>query len=327
MNTLLVALVVTLCGGSAAVLALVGLRNLLTRSRMAARAHAVAVAGERRAAGRRRGPDGGLLGRSDQGLEAWIRAHWSGVDRLETRLAAAGVAMRLDHFLGLVGAAAALVALLLVVAGLDPPAALMLGLLGAGLGARSALTLATRRRRRRFLRDLPDALGLMVRGLRAGLPVVECVGEAGQEVGGPVGAAFARASEQVRLGQPLEKALMAATRGLDMKPMAFLIVTLSIQRETGGNLAETLAKLDSVLRRREQMELKVRAMSSEARASALIIGMLPPVIAILMWLVAPAYVAPLFTTGAGRVMLGAAALSLGTGGWLMAQMVRFDLGQ
>jgi tight adherence protein B len=327
MSPLLVAFIVTLCGGAAAVLGLVGLRNLLTRARMAARAHAVAVAGERRASGTKQGRGAALLGRSDRGLEAWIRAQWSGVDRLETRLAAAGVTIRLDHFLGLVLAAGGLAALLLVLAGSDAPAALLLGLLGAGLGARSALLVAMRRRRRQFLHGLPDALGLMVRGLRAGLPVVECVGEVGHEVGGPVGAAFTRASEQVRLGQPLEKALLVATRGLDLKPMAFLAVTLSIQRETGGNLAETLAKLDSVLRRREQMELKVRAMSSEARASALIIGLLPPVIAILMWLVAPAYVAPLFTTGAGRVMLGAATLSLVTGGWLMAQMVRFDLGQ
>lgn len=107
--------------------------------------------------------------------------------------------------------------------------------------------------------------------------------------------------------------------------MKFLVVTLSIQRETGGNLAETLENLDNILRRRRQMRLKVRAMSSEARASAMIIGSLPFIMMGVLSFVSPEYISLLFTTDRGNHLLMAAAASMTFGIGIMTKMVRFDI--
>jgi tight adherence protein B len=180
------------------------------------------------------------------------------------------------------------------------------------------------RRRARFARDFPDAIGLIVRGLRAGLPVADTLVEVGRELPGPVGEGFAGIASEMRLGQAMEAALWALARKVDLAAFNFFVITLSVQRETGGNLAETLANLDEILRAREAMRLKIRAMSSEAIASAAIIGGLPLVMGAIMFVASPGYIDPLFTTTAGRVMIGAAMLSLGTGALVMRQMVRFE---
>jgi tight adherence protein B len=129
----------------------------------------------------------------------------------------------------------------------------------------------------------------------------------------------------VRLGQPLEGAMWEAAKRVDLTEFNFFVVTMSVQRETGGNLAETLENLDQVLRRRRQLRLKIKAMSSEARASAMIIGALPFAMLFLLFLVNRGYLVPLFTTSTGHTLCLAGLTSMAVGFLVMARMVRFEI--
>jgi tight adherence protein B len=181
------------------------------------------------------------------------------------------------------------------------------------------------RRNKKFEALFPEAIGLIVRGLRSGLPATESMQVAGREIADPVGEEFRRISDQIRLGQPLEQALWDAAKRVGTTEFNFLVVTMVVQRETGGNLAETLENLDQVLRRRRQMRLKIKAMSSEARASAMIIGSLPFVMFGILFLINNAYIMTLVTTHAGNMMLALAGGMLLTGVAVMAKLIRFEI--
>jgi tight adherence protein B len=181
------------------------------------------------------------------------------------------------------------------------------------------------RRAGNFGKHFTEAIALMVRGLKSGLPITETFTIVANEVPDPVGSEFRQISDQIRLGHPPEQALWDAAKRVDTPELKFLVVTLSIQRETGGNLAETLENLDHVLRRRRQMKLKVRAMSSEARASAMILGSLPFIMLGLLSVVNSDYISVLFTTERGHHLLMAAASSISFGVMVMTKMVRFDI--
>ncbi len=181
------------------------------------------------------------------------------------------------------------------------------------------------RRRNAFTRMFPDAIDLMVRGLRSGLPVTETIAASGREMRDPVGPEFQRISDAVRLGQTLEDALWEAARRLDTPEFKFFVISLSVQKETGGNLAETLANLSEILRSRKQMRLKIKAMSSEANASAAILGSLPFIMFGIIYLMSPEYESILFMDIRGRVMLGGALALMSAGVLVMRKMIRFDI--
>jgi tight adherence protein B len=181
------------------------------------------------------------------------------------------------------------------------------------------------RRAMRFTMLFPEAIGLMVRGVKSGLPITESFQIVGQEVPDPVGLEFRRICDLIRVGQPVDQVLWEAARRVATPELKFLVVTLSVQRETGGNLAETLENLDNILRRRRQMRLKIKAMSSEARASAMIIGALPFVMMTLLSVVNNEYVSLLFTAHRGHIMLGVGAASMTFGIGIMSKMVRFEI--
>src|SRR5262249_9577683 len=173
-----------------------------------------------------------------------------------------------------------------------------------------AVNFLAKRHANNFSKHFNQAVGLMIRGIKSGLPITETFQIVGNETPDPVGNEFRQVSDQIRLGHPPEQALWDAARRIDTPELKFLVVTLSIQRETGGNLAETLENLDNVLRRRRQMRLKVKAMSSEARASAMIIGALPFVMIGILSFVNPDYIAQLFITDRGNHLLMAASGSM-----------------
>ena len=181
------------------------------------------------------------------------------------------------------------------------------------------------RRMNKFTVQFPDAIDLMLRGLRSGLPVTETIAACGREMADPVGAEFRRIADAIRLGQTLEDALWDAAKRLDTAEFKFFVISLSVQKETGGNLAETLANLSDILRARKQMKLKIRAMSSEAKASAMILGSLPFVMFGIIYLLSPEYESALFTDMRGRVMLGFALGLMGAGILVMRKMVRFEI--
>ena len=327
MGSATMAAVLLLLLGGALVLAWLAVRTAHRRARMHARSMAVVDTTRFAKAGEmvRREADPLLGAKRQSAADAWLLRALPAAQTLDERVAEAGFSGSLFRFLGISLAVAAGVCAGLMLWGVAVPVALAIACMLTLFGVHMILKYRIASRCKRFERLLPEALGLMVRGLRAGVPVSETVAEVGREIIDPVGEAFRRAHQQVRLGQPLEAALLAETRAMASPAMNFLIVTLSVQRETGGNLAETLDKLDDIMRRREQMQLKIKAMSSEAKASAFIIGSLPILMGALMAVIAPEYILPLFSTTAGHVLLGGAILSLGIGGWLMAQLVAFDI--
>jgi tight adherence protein B len=279
---------------------------------------------ERRDTARQSGGAAAILRTREDGRDLWLATHLPLAGRLRKQLAAAGDPIALARLLAATGLAAATISA--VLAALDWPLGLSLiaGPLAAGTAAWQLVAQLARRRRERFRAAFPDAVGLMVRTLRAGLPVPAAIAEVGRAVPGPIGAEFRRVGEEMRLGLGIETALWAAAERIGLADFHFLVVSVSIQRETGGNLAETLAGLDETLRKRGQLHLKVRAMSAEARASALIIGSLPFAVGGLMALVAPDYLAPLFTTQFGKLLVGAGLASMATGAIIIAQMVKVD---
>ena len=161
--------------------------------------------------------------------------------------------------------------------------------------------------------------------IRAGLPVTESLAAVGREAPEPVAGVFREVSDKIRVGEPLEVAVSSASRSMDVPELKFLAITLSVQRETGGNLAETLANLSEILRKRRQMKLKVKAVSSEARASAMILGSLPFVMFALIMVVSQDYIMQLFHDPRGHLMLAAGLASMGTGILVMMKMVRFEI--
>ena len=176
-----------------------------------------------------------------------------------------------------------------------------------------------------FTNKFPDAIELLVRGLRSGLPVTETLGIVASEVPGPVGVEFKLVTERIRIGKTMEDALQDTADRINTPEFQFFVITLAIQRETGGNLAETLSNLANVLRMRAQMKLKIRAMSSESKASAYIVGSLPFLVFTAIWWINPGYLGGFFTddrliaTGLG----GAVWMSLGA--FIMAKMVSFEI--
>ena len=195
---------------------------------------------------------------------------------------------------------------------------------GAGL-PHMVVNFFIKKRNDAFTSKFPDAIDLLVRGLRSGLPVTETLGVVASEIPGPVGEEFKLVTERIRIGKTMEEALQDTADRLNTAEFSFFVITLAIQRETGGNLAETLSNLSDVLRKRAQMKLKIRAMSSESKASAYIVGALPFIVFGMVWWINPKYLNGFFTderlivTGLGGLVW------MSIGAFIMAKMVSFEI--
>jgi tight adherence protein B len=181
------------------------------------------------------------------------------------------------------------------------------------------------RRVKKFNGNFPDAIELMVRGLRSGLPITETLGIVASEIPGPVGAEFRMVADKMKIGRTMEAALQETADRLGTPEFQFFVITLAIQRETGGNLAETLSNLADVLRKRAQMRLKIRAMSSESKASAYIVGSLPFIVFTLVWMINPKYMGGFFTDERLMVAGIGGMIWMGIGALIMAKMVNFEI--
>jgi tight adherence protein B len=204
----------------------------------------------------------------------------------------------------------------------------MAGLVGLGAGLwlpHAVIGYMIKRRENQFTGRFPEGLDVLVRGLRAGLPIAESIVNARSEVPEPVKTVYGHIADNVNLGQNLEDAIADAAKTLDTPELKFFAVSLSVQRETGGNLAETLANLAEILRRRRQMKLKVKAMSSEARASAYILGSLPFIMFGLIFFVNTSYAMELFTDPRGMMMVGVGLFMMLVGIVIMIKMVNFEI--
>jgi tight adherence protein B len=199
------------------------------------------------------------------------------------------------------------------------PVALMFGL------PKFVLGYLIKRRTKEFTRMFADGLDVIIRGVKAGLPVPECISIIGREMPDPVGSEFRLISEGTRLGMTIDECLERAVSRVPTPELRFFAIVLMIQRQTGGNLADTLGKLSDVLRGRKRMRDKVQAMSSEAKASASIIGSLPIVVGTLLALVAPDYIGLLFTTATGHKLIAGGMTWMGIGIFVMNNMISFDM--
>lgn len=200
-----------------------------------------------------------------------------------------------------------------------------LGIVAAFIMPRFAVKRMAKRRLAAFIRQFPDAIDLIVRALRAGLPLTEALVTISQECADPVGAEFRKVVGALAISRSVEDALWGIERTIDSAELRFFIISISTQIQTGGNLGETLGNLATILRQRSQMRMKVKAMTGEARASAGVLGSLPFVIGLLMSITNPTYIAPLFTDPRGWVMLGAGAIMLTIGVGIMVKLVSFEI--
>lgn len=176
-----------------------------------------------------------------------------------------------------------------------------------------------------FITKFPDGIELLVRGLRSGLPVTETLQIVSTEVPGPVGYEFKAVIDRIKVGKTMEDALQDTADKLGIAEFNFFTITLAIQRETGGNLAETLSNLADVLRKRAQMKLKIRAMSSESKASAYIVGSLPFLVFFAILYINPDYMLTFFTDDRLIVAGLGAGVWMGIGVFIMAKMVNFEI--
>jgi tight adherence protein B len=220
---------------------------------------------------------------------------------------------------------AATVMILLVMRGAPFILSLMLGMFFGVGGPHFVVGRMIKRRINRFNTNFPDAIELMVRGLRSGLPITETLGIVASEVQGPVGVEFRMVSDKMKIGRTMEAALQETADRLGTPEFQFFVITLAIQRETGGNLAETLSNLADVLRKRAQMKLKIRAMSSESKASAYIVGSLPFVVFGLVYMINPHYMGQFFIDQRLEVAGIGGLIWMGMGGGIMAKMVNFEI--
>jgi tight adherence protein B len=181
------------------------------------------------------------------------------------------------------------------------------------------------RRINKFTSKFPDAIELMVRGLRSGLPVSETIGIVANEIPDPVSTEFRAVSDKMKLGRTMEAALQETADRLGTPEFQFFVISLQIQRETGGNLAETLSNLADVLRKRAAMKLKIRAMSSESKASAYIIGALPFIVFGLIWFINGQYMQNFFVDPRLMIAGGVGLVWMSIGAFIMAKMINFEI--
>ena len=249
----------------------------------------------------------------------------SRIDALELRLAQTGKTWTISQYLYASGGIALGVALFLFLKTGSLIIALLAGIiLGGGL-PHFWVGRTISKRRKGFVSRFPDALELLVRGLRSGLPITETLHVVASELPGPVGQEFKMVNDRVKVGRTMDEALQVTADRLDMPEFSFFCITLAIQRETGGNLAETLANLADVLRKRAQMKLKISAMSSESKASAYIIGALPFIVFALIYAINPGYMTQFFIDER-LIIAGLGGLFwLGMGAFIMAQMINFEI--
>lgn len=180
-----------------------------------------------------------------------------------------------------------------------------------------------KRRMKKFSGEFANAVDVIVRGIKSGLPVHECFKIIGRESPAPLGPEFQRLVEGLSVGLTLEQALDKMYGRMPTPELKFFAIVIAIQQKTGGNLAEALTNLSTVLRARRMMGEKIKALSSEATASAGIIGSLPPAVMILVSLTTPAYMALLFTDRRGQFMLMVAVLMMSFGIFVMKKMIAF----
>ena len=244
---------------------------------------------------------------------------------LQARLRQAGLALQVRTFWiisGVIGVVVFLPALLL---GKGPLVAAGLGFAAAFGLPRWVVGFIAARRVKRFTEEFANAVDIIVRGIKSGLPVHDCLKIIGKECTAPLGPEFQRVVENLGMGLTMEQSLEKLYDRMPTPELRFFAIVMSIQSKTGGNLAEALGNLSVVLRSRKLMREKIKALSSEATASAGIIGSMPPGVMMIVSITTPSYMALMFTDPRGQMMLMGGALWMSIGIFVMKRMISFKI--
>jgi tight adherence protein B len=243
---------------------------------------------------------------------------------LQTRIGQAGLSLSKRNFLLASAAFGIAVFLAAMIGRIGLLPALALGFAG-GFGVPLWLiSYLKKRREARFLEVFPDAVDIIVRGIKAGLPLNDCLKIIAQDSEEPVKGEFRALVDSQTIGLPLGEACAKIYERIPLPEANFFAIVISIQQKAGGNLSEALGNLSRVLRDRKRMKAKIRAMSTEAKASAAIIAALPVAVMILVYISSPNYISLLWTHNTGHLMLAASALWMACGVLVMKKMINFD---
>lgn len=244
---------------------------------------------------------------------------------LQIRLREAGLGWSKNAYWGVCAlAAGALFPAFWLGAGFSVPVSAALSLLGGFFLPHAYLRFRRNRRLRDFAAQFADAVDVIVRGVRSGMPLGDCVRVVAAEGQEPVRSEFKTVVDDQTMGVPIHEAVQRLADRVALPETNFLSIVIAIQSRSGGNLTEALSNLSTVLRERKKMRAKIKAMSAEAKASGGIIGSLPPIVASLLYLTSPDYVALLFTTTLGNVVLVASGCWMLIGVLIMHKMINFD---
>jgi tight adherence protein B len=243
---------------------------------------------------------------------------------ISVRIAQAGLKWSKKQFMIISGVLGVAVFLTILFSGFGLLIAGGLGFAAAFGVPRWLLSFMKKRREAKFLKDFPDAVDVIVRGIKAGLPLLDCMKMIAVESPEPMKSEFRAIIETQAIGMPLGEACLKLYESMPVPEANFFGIVISIQQKAGGNLSETLGNLSRVLRDRKKMKGKINAMSQEAKASAGIIGALPVAVMTLVYLTSPEYIKPLFTDPLGRLMLAGSALWMCCGILVMKKMINFD---
>ena len=266
-----------------------------------------------------------LMAARSSRVDSWLTTVVPKPALMRQRLEQTGKDITLSRYVMGSGGLALVVASLLMLKGAPFLLAFFVGLFVGVAIPHFVVGFLIKRRVNQFNSNFPDAIELMVRGLRSGLPITETLGIVAGEITGPVGFEFRAVADKMKIGRTMEAALQETADRLGTAEFQFFVITLAIQRETGGNLAETLSNLADVLRKRAQMKLKIRAMSSESKASAYIVGSLPFIVFGLVWMVNPGYMGGFFEDQR-LIVAGLGGLCwMSIGIFIMAKMVNFEI--
>lgn len=180
-------------------------------------------------------------------------------------------------------------------------------------------------RTKKMTNQFADALDIIVRGVKSGLPLTECLKIISKESPAPLGTEFGLLTDNLSMGSTMERALQGLYERVPLPEVNFFVIVLTIQAKAGGNLSEALGNLSTVIRSRRMMREKISALSSEAKASAMIIGALPFVVAVLIYLSQPSYIMPLFTEELGHIFIAVGAIMMTAGTLMMRKMINFEM--
>jgi tight adherence protein B len=242
---------------------------------------------------------------------------------LQKRISQAGLQISARTFWIICGVAVLLTALVCLITK-QPMIVVVMAAFAIGLGLpRWVVHFLTKRRQKKFTSEFANAIDVIVRSVKSGLPTNEALKIVAREIPEPVQGEFAKLCEGLKVGVTLDQGLKRMYDNMPTPEVNFFAIVMTVQLKSGGNLSEALGNLSAVLRDRKRLQGKIKALSSEAKASAMIIGALPPGVMAMVYFSTPTYIMPLFTTRAGNLMLAGCAIWMSMGIFIMKKMISF----